>query len=57
MVQDAEEGRRLVGDALTAQGNPPSSIEPIVPSLEDVFIHHVEKEEASRRTHLEGATP
>ena len=50
VVRDAEEGRRQIGAALEQQGNPPRSIERIVPSLEDVFIHHVEEEEARRQT-------
>lgn len=49
VVRDAEKGRRLIADALEAQGNPPTAVEPIVPSLEDVFIHHVEAEESRRR--------
>ena len=48
VVRDADEGRQQITDALERQGNPASSIERIVPSLEDVFIHHVEKEEARR---------
>jgi ABC-2 type transport system ATP-binding protein len=47
VVKDAAEGRRLVGDLLMAQGNAASSIERILPSLEDVFIHHVEGAEAA----------
>jgi ABC-2 type transport system ATP-binding protein len=46
VVEDAEEGRRQVEKLLTAQGNPPTSVARILPSLEDVFIHHVEKAEA-----------
>jgi ABC-2 type transport system ATP-binding protein len=49
VVRDADEGRRQITGALARQGNPPSSIERIVPSLEDVFIHHVEEEEARLR--------
>ncbi|MCG6926483.1 MAG: ABC transporter ATP-binding protein [Acidobacteria bacterium] len=49
VVRDAEEGRSLITEALEQQGNPPTSIERIVPSLEDVFIHHVEEEEARRQ--------
>ena len=48
VVQDADEGRRLIARVLGEEGNPASSIERIVPSLEDVFIHHVEEEEARR---------
>ena len=40
-------GRRVT-EALAARGNPASSVQRIVPSLEDVFIHHVEEEEARR---------
>jgi ABC-2 type transport system ATP-binding protein len=47
VVADATEGRRRVGELLTAGGNPPSSVERILPSLEDVFIHHVEQAEAA----------
>ena len=49
VVEEADEGRRLVTTSLEGQGNPPRSVERIVPSLEDVFIHHVEEEEARRR--------
>jgi drug efflux transport system ATP-binding protein len=48
VVRDVEEGRRRIADVLRAAGNPPSSLERIVPSLEDVFIHHVEEEDARR---------
>jgi ABC-2 type transport system ATP-binding protein len=48
VVRDANEGRQRITAALEQQGNPPSSVERIVPSLEDVFIHHVEEEEARR---------
>jgi ABC-2 type transport system ATP-binding protein len=48
VVRDPDEGRQLITAALERQANPPSSIERIVPSLEDVFIHHVEEEEARR---------
>ena len=50
VVTEAEEGRRRVRDLLDRAGNVPASIERIVPSLEDVFIHHVEAEEARRAT-------
>ena len=42
VVMDADEGRRRVAAALTADGNTPFGIERIVPSLEDVFIHLIE---------------
>ena len=48
VVRDAAEGRREVERLLEAAGNAASSIERILPSLEDVFIHHVEQEEAAR---------
>jgi ABC-2 type transport system ATP-binding protein len=49
VVADAEEGRREIARVLVGQGNEASSIERILPSLEDVFIHHVEAAEAARR--------
>jgi ABC-2 type transport system ATP-binding protein len=49
IVRDADEGRREIERLLTASGNAASSIERILPSLEDVFIHHVEDAEAARR--------
>jgi ABC-2 type transport system ATP-binding protein len=49
VVRDAATGRREVEALLAARGNPASSIERILPSLEDVFIHHVEAAEAARR--------
>jgi ABC-2 type transport system ATP-binding protein len=48
VVRDAEAGRRQVTDLLAATSNAPQSIERILPSLEDVFIHHVEAAEAER---------
>jgi ABC-2 type transport system ATP-binding protein len=53
VVHDADEGRREVTRLLAGSGNPASSIERILPSLEDVFIHHVEQAEAAGR----GAQP
>lgn len=44
-VRGAEAGRALLEEA----GNVPAKIEPIVPSLEDVFIHSVEAAEAAGR--------
>jgi len=49
VVEDADEGRRRIVDLLTRQGNPPTAVERILPSLEDVFIHHVEEAEARRQ--------
>jgi len=42
LVDDAQTGARLVAAALAADGNAPDSVSPIVPSLEHVFIHHIE---------------
>ncbi len=42
LVDDAGEGSRLVTEALASAGNAPQSVAPIVPSLEHVFIHHIE---------------
>ena len=50
VVGDGDEGRRQIASLLEEQDNPALSIERIVPSLEDVFIHHVEAEEARRDT-------
>ena len=48
VVRDVDEGRREVERVLAAARNPASSIQRILPSLEDVFIHHVEAAEAAR---------
>ncbi len=45
VVADAEEGRRRTLRLLEAHDNLPAEVESIVPSLEDVFIHHIEREE------------
>jgi ABC-2 type transport system ATP-binding protein len=57
VVRDAEAGRRQVAEALAAAGNAAVSIERIVPSLEDVFIHHVEAAEAARREDAAAGAP
>ena len=49
MVRDEQQARRELTRLLAAERNPPSSIERILPSLEDVFIHHVEEAEAASR--------
>jgi ABC-2 type transport system ATP-binding protein len=49
VVADAEAGRRAIEERLRQQGNLPVTVERIVPSLEDVFIHLIEAEEAKRR--------
>jgi ABC-2 type transport system ATP-binding protein len=48
VVRDAEDGRREIERALSESKNPAVSVERILPSLEDVFIHHVEAAEAAR---------
>jgi ABC-2 type transport system ATP-binding protein len=48
VVVDAEDGRRRTVELLAAAGNVPATVERIVPSLEDVFIHTVEKETEAR---------
>jgi ABC-2 type transport system ATP-binding protein len=48
VVDDLERASRRVRETLDAAGIPVESVERIVPSLEDVFIHYVEKEEAVR---------
>jgi ABC-2 type transport system ATP-binding protein len=48
VVEDAVAGQRRIEEALAASGNLPAEIERILPSLEDVFIHHVEEAEAQR---------
>jgi ABC-2 type transport system ATP-binding protein len=53
VVRDADEGRGEITRLLAGSANPASSIERILPSLEDVFIHHVEQAEAAGR----GAQP
>ena len=47
VVRDAEEGRRQVEELLSGRGNPPGHVQRIMPSLEDVFIHHVEEASAA----------
>ncbi len=53
VVADAEEGRRRIAEALTADGNTPFAVERIVPSLEDVFIHLIERAAGEPREHRE----
>jgi len=48
VVRDADEGRRLTLLLLKESGNTPAEVRQILPSLEDVFIHHIEKKEAAR---------
>jgi len=49
VVRDAEEGRRQIEERLAEGANVPVKVERILPSLEDVFIHHVERAEAESR--------
>jgi len=48
VVADEDRGRTLVESTLSAGHFAPISIERIVPSLEDVFIHCIEAEDAAR---------
>jgi ABC-2 type transport system ATP-binding protein len=48
VVAEADEGRRRIEETLIADGNAPVTVERIVPSLEDVFIHCIEAEDAAR---------
>ncbi len=48
VAADAEEGRRRAREVLEGAGFSPVSVERIVPSLEDVFIHCIEAEDAKR---------
>jgi len=48
VVAEVEVGRKKTAELLAAAGNGPATVEPIVPSLEDVFIHTVERETQSR---------
>jgi ABC-2 type transport system ATP-binding protein len=56
VVPNAEEGRRRILDLLERDGNTPASAERIVPSLEDVFIHSIEQDDADR-SQAGSATP
>jgi len=47
VVDDADDGRRRILERLEASGHSPASVERIVPSLEDVFIHYVEEASAA----------
>jgi ABC-2 type transport system ATP-binding protein len=44
VVADADDGRRRIAETLAAAGNGPTIVERIVPSLEDVFIHTLERQ-------------
>jgi ABC-2 type transport system ATP-binding protein len=47
VVTDPEEGKRRILDLLEKDGNTPATVERIVPSLEDVFIHSIESADAA----------
>jgi len=47
VVRDAAEGARQTAQLLEQSGNAVTSMTPVPPSLEDVFIHHVETAEAA----------
>ncbi len=49
VVTDLEAGSRAIRERLEAEGNTPLTIERIVPSLEDVFIHMIEAADAAQR--------
>jgi drug efflux transport system ATP-binding protein len=49
VVGDAETARAEIDALLDSRGNRPTSISRILPSLEDVFIHHVEQAGAETR--------
>jgi ABC-2 type transport system ATP-binding protein len=49
VVEDADEGGKRIEERLAAEGIGPVAVERILPSLEDVFIHHVEEAEAASR--------
>ena len=48
VVRDEKEGARATRDVLEQSGNAATSITPVPPSLEDIFIHLVETAEAAR---------
>jgi ABC-2 type transport system ATP-binding protein len=48
VVADADEGRRRTISLLERDGNAPVTVERVIPSLEDVFIHYIEREERGR---------
>jgi ABC-2 type transport system ATP-binding protein len=49
VAADAQAGTRAIEHRLSAAGNTPVTVERIVPSLEDVFIHLIEAEDAARK--------
>jgi ABC-2 type transport system ATP-binding protein len=57
VVRDAEAGRARVLALLEERGVGPASVERIVPSLEDVFTHYIEAEEAAPGGAAGGGAP
>jgi len=49
IVRDPDDARGRIEELLASRDNRPTSIERILPSLEDVFIHHVEEAGAETR--------
>jgi len=49
VVEDADAARSRTLALLERDGNLPATVEHVVPSMEDVFIHSIEREEAARR--------
>ena len=47
VVADPEDGIRRTRELMEKTGNVPAAVERIPPSLEDVFIHHVEEKSAA----------
>jgi ABC-2 type transport system ATP-binding protein len=57
VVENPEKGRRQILALLEQDGNTPASAEPVVPSLEDVFIHSIERAEAETSSQAREARP
>jgi ABC-2 type transport system ATP-binding protein len=53
----SDTGRRRILDLLERDGNTPVAVERIVPSLEDVFIHSIEKDDSERAGHSAEGRP
>ena len=59
VVDEAAAGRRRIFELLEESGNTPAQVEPVVPTLEDVFIHCIEERDreadAAKPAATEGA--
>jgi ABC-2 type transport system ATP-binding protein len=55
LVGDEAEGARQIAALLAGAGRTPQSIQRIVPSLEDVFIHSIEEADAAAEAAAEAA--